>query len=335
MSKSIQNEILPENLTEHRAVRAWAALKPARVEPNGIEILKLKNKSAVYRLTGVGEDGAAVIAKRCLATTATIERMIYEELLPRLPLATLRYYGHVNEPDGKFVWLFIENADGLAYSPRDAEHRALAARWLAALQTTALTTDLGARLPLRDADFYLNRLHETRGLLSVHTVNPELRADELASLEKLVTQLDALEARWPELHAACDGLTPTVVHGDLVTKNVSVRANPDGLELLVFDWEYAGWGVPATDLSQFVGRTLSPDLEVFCAATHGPLHGGADQNIRRLAECGKFFRLIDDIHWASSLLTFESHLFLEKPASYLKSYQPRLAAELHPACATS
>ena len=40
MSKPSRTEPLPDNLLEHRAVKAWAALKTVRVEPDGIEILK-------------------------------------------------------------------------------------------------------------------------------------------------------------------------------------------------------------------------------------------------------------------------------------------------------
>src|SRR5437867_2073874 len=93
-----RTETLPERLSEHRAVKAWAALNPERVEPKEIEILKLKNKSAVYRLVGVGEEGSSIVAKRCRAVTASVERMIYEEFLPLLPLPSLRYYGHLDEP---------------------------------------------------------------------------------------------------------------------------------------------------------------------------------------------------------------------------------------------
>ncbi len=55
------------------------------------------------------------------------------------------------------------------------------------------------------------------------------------------------------------------------------------------------------------------------------------RDVERLAECGKFFRLLDNIAWASSFLTFESYLFLEKPITYLKLFEPRLADALRTA----
>ena len=51
---STRTDTLPERLAEHPAVKAWAALNPPRVEPDGIETLKVRDKSAVYRL---GESG--------------------------------------------------------------------------------------------------------------------------------------------------------------------------------------------------------------------------------------------------------------------------------------
>ena len=323
-----------EPLGEHRAVKAWAALNPAHVVPESIEILKFKrleSKSAVYRLNGVAPDGSAVIAKRCCSVTAAVERIIYEEFLPQLSLPAVRYYGHVDEPGGEYCWLFLENAGGLAYSPSDARHRSLAAHWLAAIQTAAVRAGLESRLPARDADYYLALLRSTRDRLREHLVNPELHADDLSSMENLASQFDALEAHWHELQAMCDGLPPTLVHGDFVRKNVRVRADSDGLALLVFDWEYAGWGVPATDLAQFVGRTVSPDLEVYSALMNGPLRAYRGRAARRLAECGRFFRLIDKINWSSLALTFGPYSLLEKPMSYLKYYEPRVAEALREA----
>src|SRR5438876_2333916 len=102
-TKYASREVLPGNLLDHRAVKAWCRIKPESFEPQNIEILKLKRrKSAVYRLTGIGSNGSVVIAKRCQTETATVERIVYETLLPRLSVPVLRYYGFVPEPEGEF-----------------------------------------------------------------------------------------------------------------------------------------------------------------------------------------------------------------------------------------
>src|SRR5207247_1784844 len=117
-------EPLPERPIEHPAVHAWSRLGPKQIEPEAIERLKLKNKSAVYRLRGVGPDGSSVIAKRCLTATAQIERVIYEECLPCLPVTSLRSYGLLEDPANRaFSWLFLEDASGQEYSQHDAGHR--------------------------------------------------------------------------------------------------------------------------------------------------------------------------------------------------------------------
>ena len=325
MSKPITTEVLPERLTEHRAVQAWSRLDPERISPDGIEILKLRNKSAVYRLAGVGPDGSSVIAKKCRSETASVERILYEEFLPQVALPALRCHGMVEEAGGEFCWLFLECAGGQEFSTSNRDHRALAARWLATVHQAAADSDLESRLPGREPGHYLDRLRRTRETLVRHLCNAELRPDDRLVLRTLATRCDALEAHWTELVEMCAQAPRTLVHGDLATKNVRVRATEAGLALLIFDWECAGWGVPATDFAQFTGRTISPDLAIYCAETKGTYPRLDLPGARRLADCGKFFRLLDDISWAASFLVFDSYLFLEKPMSYLKSYEPRLA----------
>src|SRR5436190_12303047 len=81
-TKDVAKEVFPADLREHRAVQAWSRLAPQRIEPETIEVLRLtRKKSAVYRMTGVGPHGAAVVAKRCRTMTASVERVIYETVL--------------------------------------------------------------------------------------------------------------------------------------------------------------------------------------------------------------------------------------------------------------
>src|SRR2546425_11531808 len=115
MPKPITSEILRKNLLAHPAVGAWSQLRPERVEPEDIEILKLREKSAVFRLVGVGPDGSAVIAKRCRGQAGSVERIIYQRLLGRQLAPALRWYGFVEEPDGTHSWLFLEDAGRGAY----------------------------------------------------------------------------------------------------------------------------------------------------------------------------------------------------------------------------
>src|SRR3989449_339958 len=95
------SETRRENLLAHPAVQAWRQLHPDRVVPDRITPAKFKpNKPrpnlTVYRLEGVGVDGAAVIAKRLPRGGGQIERTVYERILPHVPLAGPRYYGTVS-----------------------------------------------------------------------------------------------------------------------------------------------------------------------------------------------------------------------------------------------
>src|SRR5262245_12825467 len=179
MSRTV--EILRENLLEHPAVLAWSATAPERVEPESIAVIKpwKRNevfgtfKSGVYRLEGVGPGGSAVIAKVCPLHTAKVERLMYEEFLPRLALPSLRRYGAVDAPDGQSWWLFLEEATGEMYSPLNPEHRALAARWLAAVHRVGCE-DLKTRLPARGPEQHLQMLRSVSAKVHEHLDNPSL-----------------------------------------------------------------------------------------------------------------------------------------------------------------
>src|SRR5436190_3158513 len=195
VSKYASSEVLPENLLDHRAVQAWRRIKPECFEPQNIEILKLKRKkSAVYRLTGVGSNGSAVIAKRCVATTGAVERLIYETLLPRLSLPSLKCYGFVGEPEGDYCWLFLEDAGAQEYLQDSAEHRALAGRWLGTVHRVAPAADLHTQLPDRGPSYYLQLLRSTRTPLLARVGNPVLSTDEVALLKTIAGQCDGIEA---------------------------------------------------------------------------------------------------------------------------------------------
>src|ERR1043166_8908682 len=163
MSDHTAREVLPANLEEHRSVKAWRQFQPECSAPEQIEILKVKSKSAVYRLNGLGPNRSAVIAKRCPAATAALEKAIYDEFLANLPLPALRCYGSILEPADGLAWLFLEDAGRHAYSPEDGEHRALAGRWLGTIHRAALSAQFQARLPDRGPSHYLQLLRSARG----------------------------------------------------------------------------------------------------------------------------------------------------------------------------
>jgi hypothetical protein len=318
MAENSTVEIIRADLLEHPAVKAWSELGPERAEPERIEILregrKKKWKSTVYRLEGVGPAGSAVIAKRCRQATAVVERTIYEEILPHLPLTVLRYYGFV-EQDGQFCWLFIEDAGDMKYSPLIAEHRAVAAQWLGLMHTSASRLAAEAHLPDRGPGHYLESLQSARDTILQNLVNPNLTSDDVAVLESIVSQCEVMESHWSQVERFCEGMPRTLVHGDFVGKNVRVRIRQADIVLLPFDWETAGWGVPAADL-------IWLDHTAYWSTVRNAWLTLDVRAVQGLADIGKLFRCLAAIGWEAPSLAYE---WVEGPMRNLRIHASRLA----------
>src|SRR5881392_3266568 len=180
-----------EILLAHPAVRAWQQLDPERVVPDWITPAKFKpNKPrpnlTVYRLEGVGMDGAAVIAKRCTREGGRIERTVYERILPHVPLAGPRYYGTLEgPPEDDVCWLFIGEIAGEKYDMLCPEHRVAAARWLGILHTEARFAADHAGLPDAGPSRYRAQMRATRDLIRDHVDNPAFGGADVAFLDGL------------------------------------------------------------------------------------------------------------------------------------------------------
>src|SRR6266851_3036858 len=211
----------------HPAVRAWRRLHPTEDEPEEIQTLKRKNKSAIYRLRAFAPDGASLIAKRSLRRTAITERAIYQKILPHLAVPSLQYYGFAEDPDLKYCWNFIEDAGEQACRLAVPRHRELLVHWLALLHTAG--TRFGATvLPRRDPGHYLKHLRLARARIRRHASNPVLAKNELALLAEIVSRCDLLESNWPHIEQFCAGMPETVVHGDLKEKNMRIAESASG-----------------------------------------------------------------------------------------------------------
>src|SRR5437870_10244134 len=125
--------IVSDRAAEHPAFRSWTRLHGNEVAPPKIEVLSQHKKTMVCRLSGLETAREDIIAKRSFREYIGVERMIYEDILPELPLSSLRYYGSIEDDDPSYGWLFIEDADGRQYAPRLKAHRIAAGRWLGIL----------------------------------------------------------------------------------------------------------------------------------------------------------------------------------------------------------
>ncbi len=301
--------------TESEAVegvrRAWRQLRPHGPEPDGIEILVRKKKSAACRLLGPRGEGFPVIAKRARKRTAEVERILHERILPRLPVNSLAWHGMV-DAQGEFCWLFLEDAGEGAFAPADPDHLALAARWLAALHTATEGAEALAGLPDRGAHDSLERLREGRDRILPSLRNPALPLATGERLRGILERYDVVEARWEECEAVCAEGPKTLVHGDFAKKNLRIRCGGGRTELLVFDWEHAGYGFPGADLS-----LVSPADYGTAVRDHWPAMAG--KRLERVFRIGRLFRCLAAINWESRSLTL--------PVSDLPSFA-RYAARL-------
>jgi hypothetical protein len=285
---------LQTKLLEHRSVKAWRELRPEKIEPRQIEVLKENKHRAVYRLDGVGPDNSAVIAKRALPEKAKKERTVYEDVLPRLPLPTLHYYGCVEEEDGRFWWLFLEDAGRQQYSPSLEAHRSLAALWFGRLHSSAVCQDLEVDLPDRGLGLYKTYLRSILELLPQREAISSLPDDDQAVLVNIAATCAFVAERWGQIEALCDPLPRAFIHDDCLAKNVHVRSNGDGLSIAPFDWGGAGWGYPATDLGQlrlpYKGQPPdNPDPIAYHAVVRDRWPSLDLQRIRQLVNLGQLF----------------------------------------------
>jgi hypothetical protein len=287
-------QIVRNDLLEHPAVQAWAELAPGRVKPERIEVLKEKANGAVYRLVGVGPGGSGVIAKRCRHERGVIERPVYEQILPHLPVTTLQCFGCIEEEDSRFWWLFLQDVGDERYSPFVEKHPALAAHWLGAMHTAAESLRPAVQLPNRGPEHYLSYLQSAREAMPHIRAIPSLEPTDRTVLQHILSMCEFLEADWTHVVKFCDRMPCTFVHGDCLAKNVHVWTTPEGLTIAPFDWGGAGWGLPATDLGQLglPYRDLppaSPDYATYLSVVQDHWPALDMQTVQQLANLGQMF----------------------------------------------
>jgi ATP-binding cassette subfamily B protein len=308
-------------LMSHPAVLAWRQLYP-HSEPDRIEPLRVSvRKSTVYRLEGAGPAGATVIAKRSHKANARIERAVYEKILRGLSVPSLRYYGFLEDPNADFCWSFLEEAAGAKYSRLLAADREEAARWLGLLHTSAGEAGATAGLPDAGPSRYRELLRASREAIPRYLGNPVLSADDVEFLENVLSGLIDLESRWSDIEKLCTGVPATLVHGDFNGKNLRLRRANGRTTVLVFDWEDAGWGVPAVDLAQQVGPSsnlsANPDVPTYWSTVRERWPDAPAATLERLAYCGTIFRALAALYWqVADLETEWASMFVDNIRIY-------------------
>ena len=327
MSRKAPIAVESTNVAEHPAARAWIALggnTPVRVEL----WRRARSKPGIYRLIFANPRQQAVFAKQSQTGALTLELMIYQEILSQLPGTAPRFLGSCADRDGS-TWLFVEGVGDRKLSEADPEHRVLAARWLGLFHRSAAARNEAARLPDAGPSRYLGHLRAGRDAILRHFANPGFAPEDLAQLTAVLEELDALEARWPEIENVCKGMPVTLVHGDLRPKNVRIRRRV-APALFAIDWEMAGWGVPAADLACACGPgpTIAIDSRTY-RETVQELWGDLDTaDICKLSILGRVFQALAGIDWAGASLKFDSRRYLLAPVSSMRVHRGQIAGAL-------
>ncbi len=303
-------------------VEAWGELARERVEPSAVSVVKgsRSTKRTIYRLAGVGERGTDVIAKRCLKTTARLERLVYEQVLPRLPLTAPHYYGLVQE-EGEYDWLFLEDVGDERFSPLLAEHRRLAAQWLGTLHVEALRLGVAASVPDRQPCSYLERLRESRAAIGESLLASGLDSQDRQMIESVARQCEAIARSWSRVDELCEGMPRTLVHADFRPKNVRVRAGALAIDLYPLDWEMAGWGVAAVDLAPSRSSGHAVDLDVYGSLVRKLWPHLDERAVQEMEQVGRLLRVLDAVAWASAILNRHP----EKALNWLRCYETNLS----------
>jgi aminoglycoside phosphotransferase (APT) family kinase protein len=309
--------VLWGRLTWHPAVAAWRQLAHDAPDPEHIEVLEQRRKSATYRLVGAGAGGESIIAQRSEMVKALIERTVYEQLLPHLPVTSPRYYGCLEESP-HYAWLFLEDVGDMHYCHTNAEHLAIAGRWVGEMHVAATRVAAARGLPKTGLPRYREHLHAARRTIREHLARPQFTAGEIAVLESMVSALDDVERHWPCLERACSGAPPTLVHGDFRPKNAKVKNDGVRTELYPFDWELAGWGLPAVDLTQI-------DLAAYWSVVRDPWPHVQFDDVRRWAEVGCVLQLLAACDWESVRLACEYPPGHIRPLASFEQLPGRLA----------
>jgi ATP-binding cassette subfamily B protein len=315
----------------HPAAKAWSQIggnlshlrAVAPVERRHEFAVNLR-KSLVYRLEGAGESGADVIAKKCRREYGLLERTVYERVLPKLSVPYPRLLGMASDDDDASCWLFLDDAGNEAYSPRHPKHRIIAGRWLGALHASTASLPSDVPLPDRGPAHYLRHLRLARDTISDNLNNPALDEGQRCELQRIISKCDYVEFEWWRIEQFCQDIPTTLVHGDFVGKNVRVRNGSTAIEILPFDWEHAGRGVPAVDLAQAAFSSTSflanPDLDAYWATTQWT--GLGFEAVQRLAVYGTIFRCLAALNWESHRLAYE---WVEWPVKNMIHYEAELA----------
>lgn len=325
------------------ASAAWRSLGLTNRQPESVQLLSAKNKSSVHKL--VYRDRSSIIAKRCQHWGLRVERTIYERVLSHLPVRSAAYYGCMEEENGEYYWLFLEELRGIAFDISTVKHQVLAASWLAKVHGASAHSSLSGRLPAqgpehfeskpngaaeqlpdRGTNYYRTALEKGIEAISASSADPQYSFEQRALLGKLLTLLDATEEYWHQLELTCQLAPRVIAHGDFVKKNLRVQFAPDA-SIIAFDWESAGWACPAMDFS-ILETADEATIDAYCQNFGDAWPSITAAAVRRLIHAGVICRTVASVYWQCEILQdpntwHDLDLYADKLSSMLQKANPR------------
>jgi hypothetical protein len=259
-----------------------------------------------------------VIAKRSRQASVAKERLVYQEVLPAVPVPALRCYGSVVDSDSASAWIFLEEAGGEQYSPGDSDHRRLVAAWLGQVHTATASMDLSGTVAAHGPGIYLDDLEEGRDGIASGIPNPALDDGDTDVLQNILDDWDVITQRRDEIRASIDDMPRCLVHADFVAKNVRIESRGENAVVWVMDWDIAGWGAPAPDMEKL-------DLEAYGAAVSRHWPSLDLPTLRRMAALGSVLRNIGLIEATTPGLQYE---WVDDTMGELTSYSQDLRSTL-------
>lgn len=252
-----------DRIERHELVRAAVAAAP------GVAVGEQRLKSGVYRLgceTPRGE--RSFVAKRLDPEIGRRNELVARRWLPAVGLAHLGppLLAVAAEPDGSSVWHLFEDLGegGLDAHAPDLEDLRLAVAAVAQVHMRFAGHALLAECRMWGGDlggpFFSGSVQDAiRALEALRARRRGPGAQRLALCARLHSRLAGLRDEASERTATLSraGGQTTLLHGDLWPMNVMI-ASSDGRRLArLIDWDHAGVGPVAYDMSTFLAR-LSP-----------------------------------------------------------------------------
>jgi thiamine kinase-like enzyme len=295
MPVKVRATLLAADCAQHPAVTAWGAFSGRTIVPERIDVLWTKHKSTTYRLFGAGPAGTPLIVQCTVAWKAAIEQIVYEQILPCLPLTAPRLYGLMPE-SAEHAWMFLEDIGDRRYDETDSEHRSLAGRWIGRLHSEASSLPAARALPETGPQRYFRYLETSLRTIGESFDDPVIPAADVDLLRRIAADLEMLLQEWGDVERACAGMPASLAHGDFRPKNACLREGDGGLQLFPIDWETAGWGTPAADLTRI-------DLSAYLSVVQTWWRGARLEDVQRAAAAGTIFRYLSSIFWLVPQLT--------------------------------